>query len=670
MTNDERRMTIDERHDRAKQLFLRACQLPIDERAALLDRACADDLDLRAVVEELLAFHTASIPPALIDAPTPVLGPPDTVARLAPGTLVDGRYRVEAPLGAGGMGEVYLVRQLALDRLVAIKVLPPNPDPAAGKRFEREARAIARLRHPHIVTVHDLGKAPDVGAYLVMEYVEGRSLSELIYRESGPLPFDRARGYMRQILRAVHHLHTLGIIHRDIKPSNVLIRHDDAVKLADFGIAKFTWQQGQTKTQKGLGTPEYMSPEQARGTHIDHRSDIYSLGITFFEMLTARKPFARGEETPAAYVEVIQSILSKPLPDPRSFQPGIPAGAVRLLTRATAKDPSERFQSATEFLGALEMVEENDFSPAIGDLGLPATAAAEPAPVPPPRRSRPAVEEEESRGSRAGLWIALVLLLLAVGGYFGYQYYDRNIRLQTAGRIDSAAAMQVALMIASDYRAYSMDHNHEGLASLFAPTGNTYFSKRNWRRSQIANDAEQFFRNIEATTVYDIQTRKAWAVDDSTINADWLFTYERLKNTGEILRGQELDRVRIELINGEWLITRQTTTWVKRRNEPAPSDEPEVIDLPTDSTPADGGASDGDTPPLFPPPSEDTSAQQPPVRDPTPPVGDPRNPTDPVRTPSDVGTPPINPNGGAATPRRFPSGPVDRPGGQTPSGGR
>src|SRR5688572_24208231 len=161
-----------------------------------------------------------------------------------------------------------------------------------------------------------------------------------------------------------------------------------------------------------------MSPEQARGTHIDHRSDIYSLGITFFEMLTARKPFARGEETPAAYVDVIQSILSKPLPDPRTFQPSIPAGAVRLLTKATAKDPSERFQSAAEFLGALEIVDASDFSPAtvtVGDLpGMSAPIA------PPPQQRAPATSQShrgdappERRRSRAGLWIALSLLALA-----------------------------------------------------------------------------------------------------------------------------------------------------------------------------------------------------------------------------------------------------------------
>jgi hypothetical protein len=590
-------------------------------------------------------------------------------------------YLLREEIGFGGMSRVYRATREGTNEVFALKAIRiENMAADFERRLRREPEVQQGIGHENIVRLIDWFRVRDE-YFLVMEYIEGRSLSELIYRESGPLPFERARGYMRQVLRAVNHLHSLGIIHRDIKPSNVLVRHDDCIKLADFGIAKFTWQQGQTKTQKGLGTPEYMSPEQARGTNIDHRSDIYSLGITFFEMLTARKPFARGEETPAAYVEVIQSILSKPLPDPRSFQPGIPTGAVGLLMKATAKDPSERFQSATEFLGALEMVEASDFSPAtvaIGDLGIASPAGA-PAPRPAPghRDRHPVIEEddaeEERRGSRAGLWITLVLLALAAAGYFGYQYYDRNIRLQSVGQVDSTAALQVAQMIAADYHTYSMDHNAEGLASLFAPSGNTYFSKKNWRRRQIANDAEQFFKNIEATTVYDIQTRRAWAVDDSTINADWLFTYERIKTTGEILRGQELDRVRIELIDGEWLITRQTTTWTKRRNEPAPEDEPEVIDLPSDQTPRqNGGSEGGSNPPLFPSPSEDStdSDEEPSPTDPVVPSPTDPRPTDPTR-PSDVGTPPINPNGGTpTTPRRFPSGPVDRaPSGQGGSNG-
>jgi hypothetical protein len=594
-------------------------------------------------------------------------------------------YVLREEIGFGGMSRVYRATREDTGETFAVKAMRiENMASDFERRLRREPEVQKGIGHENIVQLIDWFRVRDE-FFLVMEYIEGRSLSELIYRESGPMPFERARGYMRQALRAVNHLHSLGIIHRDIKPSNILVRHDDVIKLADFGIAKFTWQQGQTKTQKGLGTPEYMSPEQARGTHIDHRSDIYSLGITFFEMLTARKPFARGEETPAAYVEVIQSILSKPLPDPRTFQPGIPAGAVRLLTKATAKDPSERFQSATEFLGALELVEENDFSPAtvaIGDLpGADAAYANAPVPGRPMSgevRRRAAVDDEDGddagRGSRAGLWIALVLLLLAVGGYFGYQYYDRNIRLQAGGQLDQSEVRQVSEMIAEDYRLHSMDHNPGGLASLFAASGNSYFGK-SFSRRDIERDAAKFYDQIEITSVYNVVVDTARAVDDSTITTDWLITYERTKKDGSILRGQTMDRLRLELIDGEWLITRQATRWAKRKNEPAPDpvDEPEVIDLPNDTPPQpsdDPGGSDngGDnTPPLFPPPPDTNDQEAPPVQNP------PRNPSDP-RQP-DIRTPPINPNDGGvqSSPRRLPSGPVDRaPSGQGNSnqGGR
>jgi serine/threonine protein kinase len=574
-------------------------------------------------------------------------------------------YLLRESIGSGGMSHVYRATREGTNDSYAIKTIRiENMAADFERRLRREPEVQQGIGHENIVRLIDWFRVRDE-FFVVMEYIEGRSLAELIYRESGPMPFERARGYMRQMLRAVNHLHSLGIIHRDIKPSNILVRHDDVVKLADFGIAKFTWQQGQTKTQKGLGTPEYMSPEQARGTNIDHRSDIYSLGITFFEMLTARKPFARGEETPAAYVEVIQSILSKPLPDPRTFQPGIPAGAVRLLTKATAKDPSERFQSATEFLGALEMVEENDFSPAtvaMDDLAaaaLPARPAGVPgaAEVPPlSREFRRHLEEDaadDRGGGHVGLWLAIVLLLLAVAGYFGYKYYDEKIRVQTSTQLDSADVQQVVSSIASDYRTYSMDHNAGGLASLFAPTGNTYFSLKSASRGAIQRDAEKFFANIQATNVYDIQVRKAWALDDSTIDADWLITYERLKTDGSILRGQTLDRLQMEFIEGEWLITRQTSKWVKRKNEPPPAEEPEVHDLPQttpsgqEAPPADDQG--GQTPPLFPPPPDTLH---------TPPQDDgQRGPTQDQRQP-DVGTPPIN--GTPSTVRRFPSGPVDR----------
>ncbi|MBC8145688.1 MAG: serine/threonine protein kinase, partial [bacterium] len=488
-------------------------------------------------------------------------------------------YVLHEEIGAGGMSRVYRATREGTNQLFAVKAIRiENVAADFERRLRREPEVQKGTGHENIVELIDWFRVRDE-FFLVMELVDGRSLSELIYRESGPMPFERARGYMRQILRAVNHLHNLGIVHRDIKPSNILVRKDDCAKLADFGIAKFTWQQGETKTQKGLGTPEYMSPEQARGTHIDHRSDIYSIGITFFEMLTARKPFARGEETPAAYVDVIQSILTKPLPDPRTFQPSVPAGAVQLLNRAAAKDASDRYQSATEFLAALDAIDPNDFSPAtvaFSDFQKPVVPIQRDErdlrrPIAPPPRRR----------SRAGLWITLSLLAIAAIGYGGYQLYQDKYGTQSSGTLDAPTATAIVSEIASDYRTYSLDHNASALASLFAPNGNTYFSMRNVRRSSIEKDAQKFFASISATTIYDVAVDSVWAPNDSTINSNWLFTYERVKEDGAILRGQTLDRVRISRIDGEWFITRQTAVWVKRKNEPAPPlEEPEVIDIP------------------------------------------------------------------------------------------
>lgn len=550
-------------------------------------------------------------------------------------------YVLHEEIGSGGMSRVYRATREGTDRLFAVKAIRiENVAADFERRLRREPEVQKGTGHENIVELIDWFRVRDE-FFLVMELVEGRSMSELIYRESGPMPFERARGYLRQILRAVNHLHSLGIVHRDIKPSNVLVRRDDCVKLADFGIAKFTWQQGETKTQKGLGTPEYMSPEQARGTHIDHRSDIYSIGITFFEMLTARKPFARGEETPAAYVEVIQSILSKPLPDPRTFQPSVPAGAVAMLMKATAKDAPDRFQTASEFLGALELIDANDFSPATVALGDP----RKPAPA-----HTPAILRNErdmrrlappAKKSRAGLWIALSLLALAALGYGGYQYYEKNIRSQAVGMLDSADVYQITGEIASDYRTYSLDHNASALASLFAPKGNTYFSLRGVSRRAVEADAKKFFESISSTTIYDIQVDSAWSPNDSTIDANWLYTYERVKNDGAVLRGQTFDRVRIQRIDGEWFITRQTTKWVKRKNEPAPVEEPEVIDIPV---PVDSTVENPED--VKPPVPADTLVKPPDVdnggvfpRD--------RNPNT---------TPPINPNETPASPRRLPDG--------------
>jgi serine/threonine protein kinase len=510
-------------------------------------------------------------------------------------------YELLDEIGSGGMSRVYRARKTGTGEFFAVKVIRIE-DVAADfeRRLRREPEVQRGLGHENVVQLFDWFRLGDE-FFLVMELVEGRSLSQMIHRETGPMPFQRAKGYLRQTLRAVEHLHALGIIHRDIKPGNILVRRDDAVKLADFGIAKFTWQQGQTKTQKGLGTPEYMSPEQARGKEIDHRTDIYSLGITFYEMLTGRKPFSRDEETPMAYVEVIQDILAKPLPDPRSYVPAIPSGVVRLLNKATAKDPNDRFQSAAEMLGALEVVDGDDFSAATVVLGgVPVAGIAEgpiPATEPPkslpsrkketsteseaPQRRQPPAREERSRSS-AVLWIVLVLMLLSVGGYFGYQWYQKSQLMQT-GQLNNDAALAVSQQIARDYAGYSRDHNPWALATMYAERDVEYLRLKKATRKAILDDAEKFYAKLTRTDQFDVEVKRARALNDSTIDTEWIITYQRMSEDGTLLRGTTSNQMQLERIDDTWLITHQRQNWIKRNNVAPPPDTPMVVDVPADT---------------------------------------------------------------------------------------
>jgi non-specific serine/threonine protein kinase len=345
-----------ERHQRVKQIFLRACELPPDARIGFLDHTCGDDFELRAMVDSLLIGVTESSV-ARPDS-QPVAAPAERGSRLAAGMLVDGKYLVEASLGAGGMGEVYRARQLALDRLVAIKVLPPVPHPGSGRRFEREARAIARLRHPNVVTVHDLGLAPDVGAYLVMEYVDGRSLRAEL-RRRGRLPIPEALAILRQVCEGVAAAHAADVLHRDLKPDNILL--EDAgervtAKVADFGIAKIVESNGVvvealTLTGAVVGSASYMSPEQCRGEAVDARSDVYSLGCVLYEALAGRPPFRA--DSLWAVLHMHQTAEPVPL---RELCPEAPAELERIVARALAKAPEARWQTAAELARALARV--------------------------------------------------------------------------------------------------------------------------------------------------------------------------------------------------------------------------------------------------------------------------------------------------------------------------
>jgi eukaryotic-like serine/threonine-protein kinase len=276
--------------------------------------------------------------------------------------LLGGQFRVLEKIGTGGMGSVYKAEQPAMNRMVAIKILHPK---LAGRkdltsRFRREARAMSQLTHPNTVKVFMYGELEDDGSlYIVMEMLEGRNLNQTV-RKEGPLPVERAIPVLIQVCGALQEAHDLGIVHRDLKPENIFLSKQGGIpdypKVLDFGLAKVTEQQMQPGsvilTQEGMvfGTPEFMSPEQAQGKTLDARSDIYSLAVILYEVLTGKLPFTA--RTPMEYIQkhVTDPIipLSERVPD-RKFNKGLDD----VLAKALEKHPDRRFQTAGEFGEAL-----------------------------------------------------------------------------------------------------------------------------------------------------------------------------------------------------------------------------------------------------------------------------------------------------------------------------
>jgi predicted Ser/Thr protein kinase/tetratricopeptide (TPR) repeat protein len=261
-----------------------------------------------------------------------------------------GKYRVLEPLGRGGMGVVYKAHDPVLDRQVAVKVMTEGAEVGteARERFLREAQSAARLNHPNIITVYELGE--DAGQiFIVMELLEGDPLSRVITREP-PLPLRQKLGIMLQICEGLGFAHQRGIVHRDIKPANIFVLANGQVKILDFGIARLS-SSDLTRTGLLMGTPSYMSPEQARGRRTDHRSDIFSVGVVFYELLAGRKPFM-GED----YFETLEKVRSEEPPPLGEMVPDLPPPLVRSIYRTLAKDPSTRYQALDEVRADLAAV--------------------------------------------------------------------------------------------------------------------------------------------------------------------------------------------------------------------------------------------------------------------------------------------------------------------------
>jgi pimeloyl-ACP methyl ester carboxylesterase len=338
-----------ERRRQVEGLFDEVADLPPPERAAVLSRA--SDPALRREVEAMLAeVDDAAMTSALADMVSRVMRRREQEAA-DPGETV-GSYEIREQLGSGGMGVVFRALDRRLNRPVALKFLPApvGADPQLRKRFLQEAKAAASLDHINICTIYGIEQAPDGRLFMVMPYYEGETLQGRIRR--GPLPVAEALDYTRQLAAGLGHAHAAGIIHRDIKPANVAITRSGQVKILDFGIAKMA-DASMTRTGMVLGTLAYMSPEQASGEkQVDHRTDLWALGVVLYEMLAGRRPFA--QDTIAALFHAVQALDPMPLDE---LRPGVSPGLQQLVTRLLQKRRDQRSQAAAAVLEALDAVE-------------------------------------------------------------------------------------------------------------------------------------------------------------------------------------------------------------------------------------------------------------------------------------------------------------------------
>lgn len=275
----------------------------------------------------------------------------DPRASVSAGSLLDRRYRIDAPIARGGMSIVYRALDTRLDRPVAVKIMDPKfaEDPQFVARFEFEARAVARLNNPGLVAVYDHGRDGEF-AFLVMELVEGGTLRELL-RERGPMPPHAAAAVVRPVLDALGTAHRAGLVHRDIKPENILISDSGDVKIADFGLVRAVAASNATSSSVILGTAAYLSPEQVTTGSANAGSDVYGVGVVLFELLTGRTPFSGDTSLSIAYQRIDNDV-----PAPSAFIAGVPPEFDELVARATSRDPAGRFQNADEMARALRSV--------------------------------------------------------------------------------------------------------------------------------------------------------------------------------------------------------------------------------------------------------------------------------------------------------------------------
>lgn len=271
------------------------------------------------------------------------------------GRKLDGRYLIESLIGVGGMANVYKGRDIRTGNEIAVKVLKEEflGNEELVRRFKNESKAISILDHPNIVKVYDVS-VTDQLQYIVMEYIDGITLKEYLKQRGGALTWKEVVHFATQVLSALEHAHSKGIVHRDVKPQNIMLQADGSIKMMDFGIARFSRAQSQTISDKAIGSVHYISPEQAKGDHTDARTDIYSVGVMLYEMLSGKLPF---DGTGTVSIAIMQ-ISEKPKPL-AEVAPNVPEGLRQITEKAMEKDPAARYQSAAEMLAAIKAFKQN-----------------------------------------------------------------------------------------------------------------------------------------------------------------------------------------------------------------------------------------------------------------------------------------------------------------------
>jgi beta-lactam-binding protein with PASTA domain len=397
-----------------------------------------------------------------------------------PGQVIGGRYRIIGKVGGGGMASVYVAEDTTLARRVAIKMLHRRfvQDAKFVERFRREAKAAAGLNHPNIVGVYDWGEVADQN-YIVMEYVQGETLKDLV-RRRGHLSAHGAVALALELLAAVAAAHANGVVHRDIKSQNILIDREGRAKVTDFGIAQ-TGDLGMTEAGSILGTAQYLAPEQARGEPVDERSDLYSMGVVLYEMLTGRVPF-RGDSAVTVALKHVNELPTEPV----ELVPGLPYSLNQIVLKALAKDPNRRYGSAAEFVADLRAAEAGgplraatfdsaaERTQVLGVAGLPteqATRALNGRRVPPSARAARGGAAAEGKGRRRPpLWVLLVaaavLVAVIVGAVLVYQAaFGSSPGVPSVVGLDQQSALQKLTL--TGFKCALHDTYSDGFAPRF-----------------------------------------------------------------------------------------------------------------------------------------------------------------------------------------------------------